>query len=204
MTITHYQPKATEAKPITHRSLARFLEVSVFKHSRFPVAGTSGSQNFYYKLISTTSAPTNHVVLGMLYLTKLRSVNSPLLEEYPGNLMFTVCLMLAFDILDDTPYDTRSWSSLSGYSRRQITTVANKILQALDYRLTITTSAFSKYKFLMLGYASSPAGFTSRFSLLSPPSSPSLRLPRIKLPPLEPKPSMSWGLQSKDIFCPIL
>ncbi|KAJ9071839.1 hypothetical protein DSO57_1033167 [Entomophthora muscae] len=197
----HYQPKPAPSKPISHRTLARFLEVSVLKHSRFPVAGTSGSHNFYYKLISTTSAPTNHVVLSMLYLTKLSVINSPLLKLYPGDLLFTSCLLLAFNILDDTPYDTKSWSILSNYSKQQVNSVVRSILHALDYRLAISPSAFQKYEALMLRYVSSHPVHPSP---LSPPSSPYLHLPRPTLPPLHPKSFPCHGLQSRDIFRPIL
>ncbi|KAJ9052158.1 hypothetical protein DSO57_1037037 [Entomophthora muscae] len=141
------QPMVNEAKPI-HCTLARFLEVSVLKHSRFP--GAPGNRSFYHKLISATSTPINLIVLSMLYMTKLRTVNSPLLDEYPGQLVYTACLQLAFGIADDVPYATRSWSTLSGYSLKQINSVIRSILHALDYRLEVTSSAFAKYKSCML------------------------------------------------------
>lgn len=200
MAIAHYQPKACHTKPVSHRTLARFLETSVHRHSWFPVQGTSGNQDFYHRLISTTSAPTSYVVLGMLYMTKLRGKSFSLLCEFPGDLLFTGCLLLAFDILDDTPYDIKSWAILSGYSKGQINTVVRSILHGLDYRLAITPSAFHKYEVIMLKHVSSP----SPSSYPSPPSSPHLQFSRPILPQLHPYPFPSWGVLPKDIFRPAL
>lgn len=152
MAIKLYPPK-----PPSRRTLARFLEVSVLRHSQFPVAGLSGSQGFYHRLIATTSAPTNHVALAMLYLTKLRVARSALPHECPGDLLFTACLLLAFDMLDDAPYTTESWALLSGYTRQQINSVVRGILHALDYRLAVTPAAFQKYQAHVLRYLAKQA-----------------------------------------------
>ncbi|KAJ9086877.1 hypothetical protein DSO57_1039058 [Entomophthora muscae] len=160
---------------ISRHTLARFLEKSVNRHSCFPMS--PGTHNFYYQLITTTAAPTNTLVLSMMYMTKLRALNAPLLCERPGNLIFTSCLLLAFDFLDDTPYDTTAWSFLSNYSTKDINSVVRSIMRVFDYHLTVTPSAFHKYKTFMLKYILPP---NSSIDSLTP--SHYLHFPRLTPP----------------------
>ncbi|KAJ9052198.1 PHO85 cyclin-5 [Entomophthora muscae] len=150
MAIATYRPKTS----ISHHTLARFLAVSVQKHSCFPA--TAQGLSFYYKLITKAAAPTKNIVLGMLYMTKLRAIGSSLLREHPGDLLFTACLLLAYDILDDTPYNLKGWSIISNFPKHQISLVVRSILCTLDYRLTIPSSTFNKYESLLMKYVSAP------------------------------------------------
>lgn len=196
MATMYYQPRASQPRPVSHHTLAQFLAVSVHRHSRFP--GSSGSQGFYHNLLSSTYAPTNFVALGMLYMTKLHTINSSLLQEHPGDLLFTACLLLSFGSLDDNPYNTHTWSLLSGYPKKQISSVTRRILLALEYRLAITPTAFLKYKTSMLKYVTSPIRHACP-TAISPLSSPPMWFSRPKL--LHPNPI--WSLPEKDIFHPV-
>ncbi|KAI0226382.1 hypothetical protein L0F63_002495 [Massospora cicadina] len=71
-------------------------------------------------------------------MTKLRIGALALLLEHPGTLIYTACLMLACNILDDAPYDTDSWATLSGHPALLINRVAREVAICLDYRLQLS------------------------------------------------------------------
>ncbi|KAJ9057560.1 hypothetical protein DSO57_1021501 [Entomophthora muscae] len=149
---------------IGHPSFGRFLQVCVFKHSLYPCPGHSGTSNFYFKLLSTTNTPTATIILSIAYMTKLRLGAVSLLKEHPGTLIYTACLMLACNILDDAPYDTDSWATLSGHSAQLINRVARTIALCLDYRLQVAPEVHAKFESFVMSYFShnSPPFPTSR------------------------------------------
>lgn len=165
-----------KGRAVGHPSFARFLQVCVQKHSLYPAAGHSGTSHFYYKLLSTTATPTATIILSIAYMTKLRLTAAPLLGEHPGTLIYTACLMLACNILDDAPYDTDSWATLSGHTSVLINRVARRIALCLDYRLQVAPEAHAKFEAFVMSYFQPPA------SRIPPPAWHSIPHNRLSLP----------------------
>lgn len=146
MTITRPKSKKQDMpiQKIGLRAFSRFLAVCVYKHSLRDAS--VGSKDFYYRLISSTSSSPTIILFSVIYMTRLRIANSSLLRDFPGDLVYTACLMLAYTMVDDAPYDTQSWATLSSYSPRQLNTMTREICAQFDYNLQVNLHAYYRFE----------------------------------------------------------
>ncbi len=94
-------------------------------------------RKFISQILSSTRLPSTTILLGMNYLAKRINMMNLMPQRKPmtdGQIwrQLTVALLLGSKFLDDNTFQNRSWSEVSGIPVREINTLENEWMHAID------------------------------------------------------------------------
>ncbi|KAJ9069180.1 hypothetical protein DSO57_1021323 [Entomophthora muscae] len=142
---------------------------------------------FYFRLLARSKASLNHVVLAMIYMNRVYGSITCILRELPTKLIFTACLVLAFNYQEDCTYTITSWANMSGFSPKKARHAIFRVLNALNHSIEVEPSLFKKY-LASVTYIATPMQTVFFKEYWTPPGSPgfSPQSPPIYLPVSHP------------------
>ncbi|CAI6336448.1 unnamed protein product [Periconia digitata] len=100
---------------------------------------TTGFLKWASTILSVTRLGTNHVVLAMLYVYRLKSINRTVVGKAGSEYRLAlIALMLANKYLDDNCYTNKTWAEVSGIVNPEICIMEVEFLSNMRYSLAVT------------------------------------------------------------------
>lgn len=114
---------------------------------------TTGFRKFVTTMLSTTQVAQNVVILGLLFIYRLKKhsqVKGRLGSEYR---LLTVALMLGNKFLDDNTYTNKTWAEVSGISVTEVHIMEVEFLSNMKYNLYCSAAEWGKWQSLLGRFA---------------------------------------------------